>query len=213
MVLPLYLAMTEGEFRPIPCPAFLMLSPGDVPPPEVLPVLTDREPLDGQALEQMYRACQGREAAVLDFARPPTEEVREWVRGLPCPAAAPPGYAERGPVFLPPPPLHVPLEAYLSPWRGREVWLEAALLRQTVTVTAAGTAVSSPVANHDLSGGFYSRELCCRFNQEFHRDRAVFTLFDTPETLKKKLAQAAALGVTRAIGLYQELCDKLQFVC
>lgn len=210
MVLPLYLAMTASELCPVPHPAFLMLSPGDIPPPDAMPVLTDREPLDGRAMAQLHRVCQGRAAALLDFARPPTAEVLEWIQGLPCPAAAPPGYAETGPVFLPPPPLHAPLAAYLAPWTGREVWLEAALLRQTVTITPEGTTVSSPTANHDFAGGFYSRELCCRFTQEFHRDRAVFTLFDTPDTLEEKLTRAAALGVTRAVGLYQELYDQLQ---
>ena len=214
MVLPLYLAMTALEFRPIPCPAFLMLSPGDsVPPGDALPVLTDREPLDGHAIEALRRACQGREAVLLDFERPPTAEVRDWIRSLPCPAAAPPGYCEDGPVFLPPPPLHVTPEAYLAPWKGREVWLEAALLRQSVTVTSGGTVFSAPAPSGDCSGGFHSEELCCRFTQELFKDRAVFTIFDTPETLTEKLDRAAALGVTRAVGLYQELYGKLQFVC
>ena len=146
---------------------------------------------------------------MLDFERPATAEVRSWIRSLPCPAAAPPGYGADGPVFLPPPALHVPLEAYLAPWQSREVWLEAALLRQTVTVTPVGTVFSAPAANRSFSGGFYSEELRCRFTQEFHEDRAVFTLFDTPETLAEKLRHAAALGVTSAIGLYQELYDKM----
>ena len=201
MVLPLYLAMTASEFRPVPYPALLMLEGTEVPPAGVLPVVTDCFPSDGQALHQL---CHGREAVLLDFEHPPTPSLREMIRGLPCPCAAPPGYGD-GPVFLPPAPLHVPLAQYLAPYKGRDIWLEAALQRQTVTVTASGVTVEPPLPNRSFEGGFYDEKLRCRFTQEFSEDRAVFTLFDTPETLVKKLDHAAALGVTRAVGLDQEL--------
>ena len=204
MVLPLYLAMTPLEFRPIPHAAYLLLEPSEVPP-GALPVITDRFQLDRQWL---LRICQGREAVLLDFERPPTAEVRAIIRELPCPAAAPPGYADEGPVFLPSAPLHVPLEEYLSPWKGREIWLEAAVQKQTVTVTAQGSAVFPPCTNTDLADGFYCGILRCRFTQNFSENQAVFTLFDTPETLKMKFSHAAGLGVTRFVGLYQELGEK-----
>ena len=206
MVLPLYLAMTGAEICTITHPAYLMEDLSDLPPPGFLPVVTDRFPIDGQAL---HRFCQGREAVVLDFERPPTPALAAAVQGLPCPAAAPPGYSDRGPVFLPPPPLHVPLAQHLAPWQGREIWLEAALQRQTIVVTASGAEISAPSPAGNLSGGFYDKHLHCRFTQEIRPDRAVFTLFDTPETLKEKLDHAAALGVTRAVGLYQELCHHI----
>ena len=205
MVLPLYLAMSDPEFRPIPRPAFLVLEESQIVPEGVLPVITDAFPLDRQWL---LRLCQGREAVLLDFERPATAEVREMVRALPCPAAAPPGYADEGPVFLPPAPLHVPMEEYLSPWKGREIWLEAALQKQVITVTADDCTVSPPCTNTDFEGGFYSKKLQCRFLQNFSENRAVFTLFDTPETLRIKLNQAAELGGTRAVGLFQELGEK-----
>ena len=44
---------------------------------------------------------------------------------------------------------------------------------------------------------------------ETSKGEVCFTLFDTLETLKKNLEQAAALGVTRAVGLFQELNGKL----
>ena len=202
MVLPLYLAMPASEFRPVPYPALLMLDGLEVPPMGVLPVVTDRFPLDGQALQ---RICQGQEALLLDFVRPPTTSLREIIQGLPCPCGAPPGYTEEGPVFLPPASLHIPLEQYLAPYKGREIWLEAALQKQTVTVTTGGVTIDPPRPNRSFEGGFYDEKLCCRFTQEFTEDTAVFTLFDTPETLVSKLDHAAALGVTRAVGLYQEL--------
>ena len=205
MVLPLYLAMSAVEFRPIPHPAFLVLEDSQIPPPGVLPVVTDAFRVDRQFL---LRLCQGREALLLDFERPPSADTKKLIQDLPCPAAAPPGYAEEGPVFLPPPPLHVPLENYLAPWKDREVWLEAALQKQVITVTAEGAVISPVSPSGELSGGFYSETLCCRFTQKLTEDRAVFTLFDTPDTLKRKLERAASLGVTRAVGLYLELGEK-----
>ena len=205
MVLPLYLAMSALEFRPIPHPAFLVLEDSQMPPPGVLPVVTDAFKVDRQFL---LRLCQGREALLLDFEHPPSADTRKLIQGLPCPAAAPPGYSEDGPVFLPPPPLHVPPETYLAPWKGREVWLEAALQKQVITVTAEGSEFSPVSSSGELSGGFYSEALCCRFTQKLTEDRAVFTLFDTPDTLKRKLERAASLGVTRAVGLYLELGEK-----
>ena len=202
MVLPLYLAMTASEFRPLPHPALLILDGNEHVPPGVLPVVTDHFPLDGQALQ---RICQGQEALLLDFVRPPTTLPRNILQGLPCPCGAPPGYRKEGPVFLPPAPLHIPLEQYLAPCREREIWLEAALQRQTITVTSSGTTIAPPSPNRSFEGGFYDEMLRCRFTQDFHKDRAVFTLFDTPETLVKKLDHAATLGVTRAVGLFQEL--------
>ena len=205
MGLPLYLAMTTGEIRPVPHPAFLILEAGQMPAPGVLPVITDNFSLDRQFLSEV---CQGQEAVLLDFEQPPTADVRRLIQGLPCPAAAPPGYSDTGPVFLPPTPLHIPLERYLAPWKGREIWLDAALQKQTVTVTAKGVTVSVPCTNHDLTDGFYSEILHCRFIQNYTENKAVFTLFDTPDTLRMKLDHASRLGVSRAVGLFQELGEK-----
>ena len=204
MVLPLYLAMTEAEMCTISHGAFLMEDHFTPPPPGLLPVITDRHPLTARGVDALVEMARDWSWALLDFERPPTPEGRALARRLPCPAAAPPGYGD-GPVFLPPPQLYIPLDRYLAPWAGREVWLEAALLKQTVTVTAGGTVISPPTGAGGLSGGFESEALRCRFTQAFSEDRAVFTLFDTPESLEEKLHRAAALGVTRAVGLYQEL--------
>ena len=73
----------------------------------------------------------------------------------------------------------------------------------------SGAVIAAPSPAADLSRGFYDRNLHCLFTQEIRPDQVVFTLFDTPETLKEKLDHATALGVTQAIGLYQELGGKL----
>ena len=208
MGLPLYLAMTGVEIRPVPHPAFLMPDHRTPPPSGFLPVVTDRHPLTQQAVEDLCRMAAGWPMALLDFERPPTRVSQQLLDRLPCPAAVPPGYPGDGPVFLPPQPLCAPLEDILAPWQGREVWLDAALQRQTITVTAHGVTVSPLSPNPGLTGGFYDECLRCRFLQDIRDDRVVFTLFDTPESLQQKLDHAAALGVTRAVGLWQELGEK-----
>ena len=203
MGLPLYLAGLNPEIRSIPHPALLMLDRDTLPPAGVLPVITDFHPLTEEALDRLCRLAASWDRAVLDFEGPPTPAAQALPGRLPCPAAAPPGYGD-GPVFLPPAPLHVPLENYLAPWQGREIWLEAALQQQTVTVTGEGIRVD-PAIPADQDGGYYSRELCCRFTQEIREDRVIFTLFDTRQTLSDKLDRAQELGVHAALGLYREL--------
>ena len=231
MALPLYLALTASEMSAaaeVPRNAAWMschFSPGtlgisNIPtslPEGSILILDDRFPCQGHSPD--LAAGQLAEAAgelrcgnvLLDFQRPPEPEslamVRSLLAVLPCPAAVSPEYARESgcAVFLPPCPLSCPLEDRLAPWAGREVWLEAALCQEIVTVTEGGTERVPQFPPEGLTEGFYSEELCCRYRTQVDRDRITFTLFDTPDSLKKKLEKARSLGITRAVGLYQEL--------
>lgn len=221
MVLPLYLAMTREEMTagpPLPAAGGWMgcpFSPED-PLPEALPpgtmlVLTDRFPCqNGNDLIDAIRKLDC-ESVLLDFERTPEEGARTFAKALsealPCPVAAPPGFIEDSgsAVFLPPCPLHVPLAEYLAPWRGREIWLDAALQKQVITVTREGVRYGPALPSDRQDGGTFDDTLQCRCLTEISEDAVHFTLFDTPQTLKEKLDRAAALGVSRAVGLYQEL--------
>ena len=213
MVLPLYLAMTpeemaqatalpphRGWFDPESAALPHSMSPG------TMLILHDRFPCPVPALK-----C---ESVLLDFEQVPDAESRTVAdalfQALPCPVAAPPGFIEDSgsPVFLPSCPLHVPLAEYLRPWQGREIWLDVTLQQQTITVTRAGTTYAPPTPA-DRQGGVFDETLLCRCVTEVSGDEVRFTLFDTPETLKIKLEEAARLGVSRAVGLYQELGGKL----
>ena len=133
--------------------------------------------------------------------------VTTIVQLLPCPVVVTERYAASldCPVFLPPCPLHISMEDYLTPWHNREIWLEAALCQETITVTEGGS-VFTPVYSMDSpSSGFYHQKLRCRYHPALYYDRILFTLFDTPETLEEKLEAARLFGVCRAVGLYQEL--------
>lgn len=214
MVLPLYLAMTPGEMAlcpALPAHAGWLGSHASLtrqpPPPGILAVLTDRLPLPADPAP-VAAALAGAAGVLLDFERPPGPAAAALLdalrAGFPGPVAAPPGFDDGLAVFLPPCPLHVPLEAYLAPWQDRAVWLDMTAAQQTITVTALGTTFGPVTAARERTGQF-DGTLLCRFRTETAPDAVRFTLFDTAETLARKLEKAAALGVRRAVGLYREL--------
>ena len=165
-----------------------------------------------QVARQLLDAVQqlGCESILLDFQRPADPEsitmARTIVEALPCPVAVTEEFAKdlTCPVFLAPCPLHVPLQTYLQPWLGRELWMEAALCQEIITVTRNGTTFT-PDYPVDLTGGFFEPNLLCRYRIAVSPEKITFTLFDTSESLKKKLEQAHTLGISRFVGLYQEL--------
>ena len=231
MVLPLILAMTQSEIGAVSklphkiawmsC-HFCACTEGIANIPEALPVgamliLTDRESCSGHSPDLAARQLQDTvsrlrcESVLLDFQRPWCAEsgvmVRAIAAALPCPVAVTEAFAKEtdGPVILAPAPAHLPLAAYLRPWKEREVWLEAALCQETITVTKEGVSYAPVFPTQALSGGFHDRKLHCRYRTSVSPDCISFTLFDTPETLAEKLEAARSLGVSRAVGLYQEL--------
>lgn len=214
MVLPLYLAMTAAEMACTDTPPryFGVFDAAHLPP-GAMGILTDRIPFQDplKTAEAVRELNCG--SVLLDFARKPDAGSRmvadALFQALPCPVAAPPAFAGDSDcaVFLPPCPLHVPLAEYLRPWQNRDIWLDITLQQQTVTVTPRGT-VYSPAVPADRQDGVFDEILMCRCITEVAEDMVRFILFDTPETLKIKLEEAAKRGVTRAVGLYQELGKK-----
>ncbi|MCD7755572.1 MAG: hypothetical protein LUJ09_04470 [Firmicutes bacterium] len=231
MAIPLYLAMTAGEIAS--CGAFpahmgymaCHFSPDgtglcDLPdalPARSLLILNDRMPIRGHdpacvadtllaLLPQLEPA-----ALLLDFQRPDDGRagaMAEYLRSrLPCPVGVSEGCGQtaEGPIFLPPVPLNQLPEAYLSRYSGREIWLEAALDGAVVTLDMEGSR-ASPLPP-DAGGEFPHKDdaLHCRYRIERHTDRVDFLMRRTPETLDALLAAAEHIGVTMAVGLYQEL--------
>ena len=180
-------------------------------------MLNDRMPCQGHSADLVAQQLSDAvvrlecESVLLDFQRPPDTESRVMVEtimgALPCPAAVTEAFAiDLGcPVFLSPSPLHTPLQAHLEPWHGREIWLEAALCQERITVTGNGSTVTPIFPTQQLDGGLYDNRLYCRYHTAVTNEHISFTLYDTPDTLREKLRLAQSLGVVRAIGLYQEL--------
>ena len=231
MALPLYLAMTAPEIASIdrcpPCFSYMACHfspygqglsnlPARLPEGSML-ILNDNFPcqkhcpdLVSQQLGEVIEKFRC-ESLLLDFQRPPEPEsegiIAKILSALPCPAAVTPEYGKSAgcAVFLPPCPLHISLEEYLLPWKQREVWLEAALCQEDAVVTRDGTRFVPQFPADGLTDGFFEDSLHCLYKTQVSEDQIIFTLFDTPESLEKKLELARSLGVSRAVGLWQEL--------
>ncbi len=230
MAFPFYLAMTaaeiqENRFLPprlaymachfSPYGTGLSNRPKSLPQGSML-ILNDRTPIHGHdhkliaaQLEELAAGshCSG---ILLDFQRPGCEEtatlVRYLAQVLPYPVAVSHLYAEKlaCPVFLPPLPPEEPITEYLRPWQGREIWLEAALEGTVITLTAEGAAFN-PLSCAPPSEGHADKSLHCHYTIDVADEQAAFTLFRTREDLQGLLAEAESLGVTQAVGLWQEL--------
>lgn len=226
-----FLAMTAAEMRS--CPSFpskiswmachfspygLGLSnlPRRLPPGSLL-ILDDITPIHGHdpriITDQLTQWVDGLKCAgvLLDFQRPDVEETAALTRflaeKLPCPVAVSQLYADglTCPVFLPPPPCHVSLSEYLSPWQNRELWLEIALSAERLTLTEDGAEITPLLFHKNCEMGFADEGLHCHYRVESGRDHAAFTLWRTREDLSILLEEAKSLGINTAVGLYQEL--------
>lgn len=229
MALPLYLAMTGAEFyaaAKLPPKAawmachFSAYGTGlsnlpDTLPPGAMVILNDRTPIHGhdpdRILQQLGNCVKKHNAAcvLLDFQREGCEACASLSRllaeSLNCPVGVSALYGRdlSCPIFLPPAPLDTPLAQYLAPWQGREIWLEAALDCAAITVTPHGAASSPAFPPAQLP--HLEEWLHCRYAIEASESQVRFTLCRTADTLPGLLEEAQALGVTQAVGLYQEL--------
>lgn len=224
MGIPQYLAMTEPELLKNSPPPFLAClgihfsQEGLSNLPQALPkgavlILDDRTPLESQSIPEISEtlcrflarcSCRG---LLLDFQRPGILSQKELAaflsRDLPCPVAAPPEYAPEGcPVFLPPVPVDCAVETHLAPWQGREIWLDTSLQGLRLTLTKAGTTCAP--TNAPVSQGFYDDDLCCQYTIRETAQGFLFHLYRDRASLQKLLARAEPLGVTMALGLWQE---------
>ena len=229
-----YLAMTAAEIGanpPLPpkiawmaChfspySAGLSNCPRQLPPGSLL-ILNDFSPIHGHSPETAANQlrswvedfqCSG---VLLDFQRPGNTEtaaLTEYLEGsLPCPVAVSHLYADSlsCPVFLPPVPVQTPAAEYLSPWQGREIWLETALDAVKITLTEKGASFAPLPRADSEKNDFRDEKLHCRYRISLSEDRAEFLLYRVKEDLASLLGDAGKHGVTTAVGLYQEWAGK-----
>lgn len=229
MALPLYLALTAAEFTAcshFPAPMAWMachFSPygtglcGLPPafPPDSMVIVNDRIPPAGHdpgyildQLAQITCSC-----ILLDFQYPGVQETaslaRTIVEGTQRPVGVTPCYGKDldCPVFLPPIPPDVSPDACLSPWRNREIWLEAALDGMTYTVTEHGSqpGTLSRIPNR----GFQEDALFCHYRAALQENQVLFSLWRTREDLDALLEAVQNFGVTKTVGLWQELGERI----
>ncbi len=225
MAIPLYLAQTAAEFASIsPKPDHLAwmachfspYSTGITNLPARLPedsllILNDRTPINGHDPEIVCQMlldtvsklhCRG---ILLDFQHHGCNKIVETAAKLPCPVAVTERYADAVDcaVFLSSPPIHKPFREYIASWKDRDIWLEAALGNEAITVTEKGSTFTQSPA--DAEYPFYDEMLHCRYRIETEDNAVRFHLHRGRKELSALLEEATALGIVLAVGLYQEL--------
>ena len=226
-----FLAMTAAEIREFslfpkkfawmachfsPYGSGLSNLPRDVPPGSLLIVddITPPHGHDPEIIATQLRRCvetTGCCGILFDFQRPNHDEtaafVRSLVHTLPCPAAVSEYYAAdmECPVFLPPVPPSVALQDHIASWKSRDIWLDFSLTGETITVTEQGSSVSPlPFPNWEAEG-FSEETLHCHYQIQEEDHALRFTFWRTPMDLIDLLEEAEKLGISAAVGLYQEL--------
>lgn len=179
-------------------------------------ILNDRTPVCGHDPDLV--AAQLKELAeqlscsrvLLDLQRAGdklTERIVEAaLSALPCPVGVSECYGKEltCPVFLPPVPLLLSPQAYLAPWKGREIWLEIAPDASNYCLTEQGCR-QLPFFPMDKRIIHKEAELCCQYSMEMDEDSAVFSVERSRDDLHSLSLAAEELGVSCLVGLYQEL--------
>ena len=178
------------------------------PPRDGILVFTDSSPYAGQSPEDILQGkaslLECSSGLVLDFQRPASGETRRFAEALrsalPCPVACPPEYAEAGPVFLPPLAPHIPPDAQLAPWRGRDIWLDLSPCPEKLILTKAGCREEP--GSIPQAPGYADDGLLCHYCIDISAPTQVqFTLWRTREDLQS-LAKRA--GIAHCLALRQE---------
>lgn len=231
MSIPLFLAATVQEIRAIPAGERNIgwmschFSPNDsgladIPyalPPDSMLILDDRIAITNHnptlVAEQLSRAVIELKCShvLLDWERSATPEsiemLRQILHKLPCPAGVTASFSEglSCAVFLPPIPPHVLPSDYLKQWPGRKIWLEAALDGSLGTLTTEGCSFQSVPFPTPAEPEHFSEKLHCHYSITADTNQAQFHFRRTREDLDSLLSACEKLGVSLAVGLYQEL--------
>ncbi len=187
-------------------------------PRDSMLILNDRTPLHGHDPQQIAEQLRllwelvHFDCLLLDFERPGIGEYMDLcqvlIQGLPCPVGVSALYAKGSncAVFLPPAPLDQLLEEYIAPWKGREIWLDIAIEAACITITESGSSMRSVPFSLPPENAFTDEALHCRYRAETGADAVLFHLWRDVQQIEMLLDHAQSLGVTKCVGLYQELC-------
>lgn len=229
MKIPLYLAMTAAEYsRCTEIPPhicwmachFSSSGPGLSNMPHSLPagsvlMVDDSIPFSNHRQEaisaQLAAAVKDFQlrAIILDLQRPAaqnTKALSEALQKLPCPIICTPAYAPpSSPVLLPPCPPNRRLQDHIAPFKNREIWLELALEGLSIGIDRQGCH-SEPVPYENAAAfPHWDERLLCHYKITRGADCVTFHLQRSREDLQKLLESAERLGITHAVGLWQEL--------
>ena len=180
-------------------------------PPGSMVIINDRTPIAGhdpqRIAAQLLELSQQQPIShiLLDLQRPRDKQAeavaKAIVETMPCPVGISEHYAHglHCPVFLPPPPLHIPLADYLAPWNGRPIWLELMPDSMVYTITESGCTKTSCFP----SGTFhhFDHAAYCRYHIDVSDHSICFYLARTDSELAL-LRECKEIDC--CIGLYQE---------
>ncbi len=231
MEIPLFLAMTAGELaaaKDLPerlgwmaChfssyATGLSNLPKALPPGSML-MLNDRTPICGHApcevAETLCRTAENLkcDCILLDFQRRDGQGLLSVIQavldGASCPVGVSAPYAQGFdcPVLVPPLPPYQPLEEAMAPWQGREIWLELTTQGTQITVTPEGSRYA-PLPFYEPPQTAHREEaLCCHYEIAVSENEVHFHLTRTQADQTALLQKAKHHGVTRGVGLWQEL--------
>ncbi len=145
---------------------------------------------------------------LLDLQRPGHSRTatiaKAITEALPCPVGVSECYANGSayPVFLPPLPLHMALDAYLAPWEGRPVWLEVMPEQAQYIITKEGCRRDSSTGAGQLP--FFDEITCCHYGAEVTDDAIRFTLSRGQAELERLWQMG---NIDCFVGLYQEFAQ------
>lgn len=191
--------------------------PQTLPPGSVL-MVDDSTPIYGHdpalIAEQLCTLTENLECSgvLLDFQRPGNPEAAVLAQhlsaALPCPIAISEQYAKDmpAPVFLSPAAPSMFLKDHLSPWVGRDIWLDISPSPELLCLTPTGCdcTLLSPGAQIPETG-LSDKSLHCHYHIRTSPGLAEFTLWRTKEDLEDLSREAETMGVVGLVGLYQEL--------
>ncbi len=163
--------------------------------------------------QQLLRAADtfSPKGVILDFQRPFQEKTKEIAQkilsALPCPVAVTEPYCQDwgGAVFLPPIPLGKKIEEHLQKWQCKDIWLEVTKVGEQLVLNEQG-CLRQPLNQLPGMSVFREENLFCHYSTDVMDKKAVFSLWRTDEDLTDTLEKAQGLGVSTAVGLYQEFC-------
>lgn len=194
--------------------------PAQLPPGSLLILDDSTPPLDhdlNAVVRTLFEAAEKHrcDGILIDFQRQTGHFGAALCRLLqdspPCPIAVSPALAVHwsGALFLPPvPPSRVPEKA-LAPWAGRELWLEISSEPAALHLTEEGAQLRPAAASlSDLP--HHHNGLMCSYQVEVFPEEAVFTLGRSMDDQLALLKKVRELGVTKAVGLYQEFAGLFQ---
>lgn len=148
---------------------------------------------------------------LLDFQResdPETAQIAKHIsETMDCPVGISETYAHcsNGPVFINCPPPHCSLFKKLELWKEHELWLEAALETETAMVHRDRCQISLEPFSQGKDSDAVCDELRCRYRILNKAEYAEMILYRDIAQLESMLKDARDSGVTKVIGLYQQL--------